>query len=167
MVALNMTIDPNNVGSSISSSDPVKPGKYAGEIIDASVMQSKAIPVNSYLSIEWKLENGRHVWDILNLWNANPTAVQIATEKLNRLGVALGMRGIGDTDELMLKTANVIVAIQARDQTRNEITGYEATTAQQDFAEAPTPPSQPAPAQTGAPTQAAPAPASTTPVWAQ
>jgi len=161
LVALNMTIDPN-MGS--NEFEPIPPGKYKGQVIDVMVNQSENKPENSYLQVEWKLENGRTIRDYLNLWNTNPTAVQISTERLNKLGVALGMATIGDTDELMLKEANVVIGIQAKDQTRNEVLGYERVTAQQDFPE----PVKPAPVQTGAPTpQAEPAPAGNVPPWGQ
>ena len=163
MVALNFNTDPNNLGSSGTTNEPVAPGKYQAEILDATVMQSKANPANSYLSIEWKLiDSGRHVWDILNLWNSNPKAVEIAVEKMNRLGVALHMPKIGDTEDLLLKSAILDVGLQSKDQTRNEIYGYEQ------LANIPAAPTAPAPATVATPQpQTVPAPASaTTPPWA-
>ena len=164
MVALNFNTDPTNTGQSDSTNNPVTPGKYLGEVVDVSIRESQKKPENSYLSVEWKLENDRHVWSNFNLWNTNTTAVEMATKELNALAVALMMPKIADTDDLLLKQAVLDIGIQSNNPQYNEVLGFEKVSAQHDFADTPAP--TPAPVQTGAPQpQAEPAPAGNKPPW--
>ena len=157
MVGLNWSFDETNTGSVGTSNEPIPEGEYLCEIISVEVKPAKENPANKMLVVEWVLENGRHTWDRLNLWHKkSPTAVEIATKRFNQLGVAVGLKGIADTDQLLLKRAMVSIEIQRDNPKYNEVTGYAPVST------APVNPpinaNQVAPAQAGAP-QLSPAPA--------
>ena len=155
MVSLNWSFDETNMGSGGASSGPIPAGDYLAEIISVAIEPAQNNPDNKMLVLEWTIENGRRVWDRLNLWHpTSQKAREIATERFNQLGFAVGLGQISDTDQLVLKRAMVSIAIQANNSQYNEIKGYAPP--------APVNPpinaNQVAPAQAGAP-QLSPAPA--------
>ena len=158
MVALNFDIDESNAGAAQAGSYSLIPeGEYRGDIVDAQVKQSKTNAANSYLELQIKIEGHGSVWDRLNIWNSNPKAAQIAKEQLTRLGMAIGVRRIGDTDELIAKPVRVHVGIEAGSNgysDKNKVLGYMPVAGSAPRAAAPAAaqaPAAPAPASVGAP----------------
>ena len=156
----NIAFDETNTGSAGTSNDPIPEGEYLCEIISVEVKPAKENPANKMLVVEWVLENGRRVWDRLNLWHTeSPSAVEMATKRFNQLGVAVGLQQISDTDQMILKRAMVSIAIQANNSQYNEIKGYAPPVSATRMVNPPINAIQaPMPAQAGAP-QLSPAPA--------
>ena len=128
MVALNFTVDPN-MQSSGGGYQPMPAGDYVGVI--SAVEQRTSKSGNNYLSLQVRVEGHGVVYDNLNLWNSNATAVTIATERLNAIGKALGMAQISDTDQLLAKQVSISVAVE-NDNTgtpRNVIVAYKPAAA--------------------------------------
>ncbi|ANS02934.1 hypothetical protein [uncultured Mediterranean phage uvDeep-CGR0-AD1-C123] len=108
-------------------SGPIPAGEYEGEIVAADIKKSKSD--SNMLVLEIQTDKGK-VWDNLNLWHSNPKAVEIATERFNSLGLALGMSRIDDTEVLLAKRVRVRVGIQKKNPDFNEILGYAAVAPQ-------------------------------------
>ena len=122
MVSLNWSFDETNMGSGGASSGPIPAGDYLAEIISVAIEPAQNNPDNKMLVLEWTIENGRRVWARLNLWHpTSQKAREIATERFNQLGFAVGLGQISDTDQLVLKRAMVSIAIQANNSQYNEI----------------------------------------------
>ena len=161
MVSLNWSFDETNTGSAGASSGPIPAGDYLAEIISVAVEPARANPDNKMLVLEWTIESGRRVWDRLNLWHpTSQKAIEIATERFNQLGVAVGLGQISDTDQLILKRAMVSIGIQATNPQYNEVRGYAPPASVNPPINAPAP--APAPVQAGPP-QPAPAQAASAP----
>lgn len=154
MVSLNFDIDASNAGAAQSGGYSLIPeGEYRGDIVDVQVKQSKTNAANSYLELQIKIEGHGSVWDRLNIWNSNPKAAQIAKEQLTRLGMAIGVQRIGDTDELIAKPVRVHVGIEAGKNgyaDKNKVLGYMPVAGSAPRAAAPAP-AAPASAPVGAP----------------
>lgn len=71
---------------------------------------------DQYLQLELTVLSGqfegRKTWWRFNLWNQNPTAVKIATEEFDAMIGSAGMRGIGDSSELINQRFEVKLAIE-------------------------------------------------------
>tara|TARA_R100000700_G_scaffold20517_1_gene27257 strand:- start:1489 stop:1986 length:498 start_codon:yes stop_codon:yes gene_type:complete len=158
MVALNF--DATAVPESTSGYELLQPGEYRAEIVAADVEVSKK--GHNYLKLQVKVENSGFVWDNLNLWNPNPSAVEVANDRLKQIARALNMTHVADSDDILLKPLMVKVNIEAGTNgysDKNIIVGYSAigavaAPAMAQLAQAPVPPSAP-------PATVAPAPATT------
>ena len=106
MTELDYTV--SDIVSNGSGFTPLVPGKYVADIVRATVEVSKKNNNNRYLNLEIKTDQGR-VWDIVNLWNQNPVAVDIAKKTLDQIGHALGMTRIKDTDEILNRRIGILV----------------------------------------------------------
>jgi len=128
MVALNFTVDPN-MQSSGGGYQPMPAGDYVGVI--SAVEQRTSKSGNNYLSLQVRVDGHGVVFDNLNLWNSNPKAVTIATERLNAIGKALGMTSINDTDQLLAKQVSISVAVENDNNgtPRNVIVAYKPVAA--------------------------------------
>lgn len=147
MVEFNFDVDPNALGD--GSYGPIPAGDYDAEIVAADLVVSKA--GHNMLTLQVKIEGRGSIWDNLNLWNPNPKAVEIATEKLTQIGMALGMGKITDTDQLIARPVKINVGFQKSDPTRNEIKSYSSPASAASPAPAVSPPAAaPAPAAGGA-----------------
>ena len=128
MVELNHTVDPN-MQSSGGDYPLIPAGDYVGEIVEAQDKTSKN--GHRYLSLQIRVEGHGLVFDNLNLWHPNPKAQTIANERLNAIGIALGMRSINDTDQLLAKKLGLSVSIE-NDNTgkpRNIVDAYKSVAA--------------------------------------
>ena len=118
MVKLDHNV--SEIVSNGSGFTPLAPGKYVADITSAVMKESKNNQKNSYIDLEIKTDRGR-VWDKLNLWNETPKAVEIAKDKLDQIGHALGITRIKDTDEIL----NRRIGIEVRHKNGNaEIARY-------------------------------------------
>ena len=163
MVALNF--DASAVQESTGGYELIEPGKYRAEIVADEVKESKSTPGNHYLELQVKVDGTGSIWDRLNLWNSNPSAVEIANGTLKQIANAIGQSRIVDSAEMLLKPLMVRVEIEpgtAGYKDKNIIVGYSgvgSVAAPQQVAQAaqaPVPPSAPFPTAAPAPTATAP-----------
>ena len=163
MVALNF--DASAVQESTGGYELIEPGKYRAEIVADEVKESKSTPGNHYLELQVKVDGKGSIWDRLNLWNSNPSAVEIANGTLKQIANAIGQSRIVDSAEMLLKPLMVRVEIEpgtAGYKDKNIIVGYSgvgSVAAPQQVAQAaqaPVPPSAPFPTAAPAPTATAP-----------
>jgi hypothetical protein len=163
MVALNF--DASAVQDSTGGFDLIEPGEYRAEIVADEVKESKSTAGNHYLELQVKIDGKGSIWDRLNLWNSNPSAVEIANGTLKQIANAIGQSRIADSAEMLLKPLMVRVEIEpgtAGYKDKNIIVGYSGVgsvaapmqVAQE--AQAPVPPSAPFPTTAPAPTATAP-----------
>lgn len=92
------TVNPN------AGFDPVPPGEYLVKVSNSELKTVKGKPSDKYIWLEHTILEGdykdRKLYNNLNLWNANPTAVKIAEAMLSQLCRAVGKKQITDTVEL-------------------------------------------------------------------
>ncbi len=109
-------------------------GDYTATITAAQKKTSKA--GNDYLNVTFKVTNGVKtvtVWEILNLWNPNEKAKEIALETLTAItdaGVGEGVQ-IKDSDELIGMRMGVTVETEENTgyAPKNRIEAYQKQTA--------------------------------------
>jgi len=163
MVALNF--DASAVQDSTGGYGLIEPGEYRAEIVADEVKESKSTAGNHYLELQVKIDGKGSIWDRLNLWNSNPSAVEIANGTLKQIANAIGQSRIADSAEMLLKPLMVRVEIEpgtAGYKDKNIIVGYSgvgSVAAPQQVAQAaqaPVPPSAPFPTAAPAPTATAP-----------
>jgi|TARA_R110001606_G_scaffold352248_1_gene502661 hypothetical protein len=163
MVALNF--DASAVQESTGGYGLIEPGEYRAEIVADEVKESKSTAGNHYLELQVKIDGKGSIWDRLNLWNSNPSAVEIANGTLKQIANAIGQSRIVDSAEMLLKPLMVRVEIEpgtAGYKDKNIIVGYSgvgSVAAPQQVAQAaqaPVPPSAPFPTAAPAPTATAP-----------
>jgi hypothetical protein len=127
MVKLNF--DPSTVEDD-NDFEPLAPGSYEGELTNANLAQTKDA-MSDQLVLQWKLENGRVVFDrlILSSRNNTPgmqTALQIAKSRLKKLTTLAGLAFLEDSDQLVGMAAVLKIGIQKNNPAYNEIQGYSA-----------------------------------------
>jgi len=163
MVALNF--DASAVQESTGGFDLIEPGEYRAEIVADEVKESKSTAGNHYLELQVKIDGKGSIWDRLNLWNSNPSAVEIANGTLKQIANAIGQSRIADSAEMLLKPLMVRVEVEpgtAGYKDKNIIVGYSgvgSVAAPQQVAQAaqaPVTPSAPFPTTAPAPTATAP-----------
>jgi len=150
----NLDFDTANVELEETTDDfkPLPEGTYIAEIQEGVVKTGKA--GENYLEISMKiLDENRWVWDRFFLWyDSSPKAKKVANERFAELAFALGMKKVGDTDELYLKRVQVKLGIEPANgqySAKNNVVMYSSVT---DSPSAAVNPGQPA--------------AATTPPWA-
>lgn len=78
-------------------------GEYIAVISKSEIKDAKTAG-NRYINLEWEVYDGdckgRRFWSMLNLWNANATAVEIAQREFNSICHAVGKLKVQDTEEL-------------------------------------------------------------------
>lgn len=110
--------------------EPIPAGKYIA-VIDSSEKKETKSGTGAYLNLVFKIVDGefegKKVFQMVHLWNANPTAVQIAQKTLNTIMACLGIETISDSAELHLQplVIKVIVKDDAEYGPKNEIKGFE------------------------------------------
>ena len=94
------TADPNNVQGDFT---PVPPGEYPVHIVDSDMVANKA-RTGHFLKLDLEIlegeQQGRKLFDRLNIDNPNQQAVDIAQRTLNAICVAVGKLSISDSAEL-------------------------------------------------------------------
>ena len=177
MASLGQTFDATTVEPSAPRGEVIPPGDYAAQIVKSEMKPTKAAG-GELLEIELEILEGeyarRHLWDRLNLVNANQQAVEIAQRTLSAICHATGVLRVNDSEALHFKPMLVTVKVlpagtdksgYERKEPQNEVRGYAPVNGQRAAAQtAPRPATQPARA--AAPAAAAPAPAAPkTPPW--
>ena len=114
---------------------PLAAGTYPGQIVEWAEHTSKS--GNQCLKLQVRLENGRVLFDYLVMQAAdasNPksaTAIEIAKQRLDSIGSALGLQVIAQADDLIAKPLAVNVGVRPPANgydASNEIKGYAAAT---------------------------------------
>lgn len=123
MVHLNQNFDAESVEPR-SSFDPLPAGRYAVQIIESEMKDTKN-GQGQYLQLTLEVLEGefaaRRVWDRLNLINPNATAVDIAQRTLSQICRACGVMNVDDSEQLHFKP------MVAKLKLRPEKDGYEAS----------------------------------------
>lgn len=114
---------------------PVPNGKYPIVITESEIKPTKD-GQGQYLQLTLEVIDGhykgRKIWDRLNLWNKNSTAVEIAQRALSQICHAIGVLQVQDTVTLHGKplVASLVVSpSRAGYDESNEVKGYEAYSA--------------------------------------
>ena len=106
----------------------------AGEYVAAMVKSDKKGPNdkgNSYINCEFEVQEGeaqgRRFWTMLNLWNSNTQAVEIAQRELNSIMHACGKLRVDDTDELHGIPMRVSIKVETDEKygAQNRVKGYK------------------------------------------
>lgn len=106
----------------------------AGEYIAAMVKSEAKGPNdkgNSYINCEFEVQEGelqgRRFWTMLNLWNSNTQAVEIAQRELNSIMHACGKLRVEDTEELHGIPMRVSLKVENDEKygAQNRVKGYK------------------------------------------
>jgi hypothetical protein len=149
---------------------PVPNGDYPVVITESEVKPTKD-GAGQYLQLTLEVIDGhykgRKIWDSLNLWNKNSTAVEIAQRALSQICHAIGVLQVQDTVMLHNKPLVATLAVRAAGggyDESNDVKGYKAYASGSAAAQAPVAAAPQAPVQQQAP--AAAAPMANKPAWA-
>ena len=103
MASLGGTYDASQ-GEQMSDRSVLPPGEYLAAIARSDVADTKKGDGGRKVDLEFEVldgpHKGRRFWTMLNLWNRNPVAVEIAQRELNSICHAVGKLRVADTDEL-------------------------------------------------------------------
>ena len=129
----NLNFDTSNVEPTETTDDfkPLPEGTYLAELQDGVIKTGKG--GENYLEISMKiLDENRWVWDRFFLWyDSSPKAKKVANERFAELAFALGMKKVGDTEELTLKKVQVKLGIEPASgqySAKNNVLMYSAIT---------------------------------------
>lgn len=133
--------------------EPVPAGRYSAMITDSTIKATKAGD-GQYIELVWEIiggpHNARRWWQMYQVENKNPKAVQMAQADLSAICKAMGREGFDMTEDLHNHEIVVDLEIETQagwsDKNRVPFLGYHAASAA---------PVAPAPA---APAPSAPAP---------
>ncbi len=130
MASLNGTFDATQVTPQEAFS-VIPAGKYKVQIV-ASEMRPTKDGNGQYIWLEMEIldgqQQGRKLWDRLNIINQNQQAVDIAQRALSAICHSVGKLHVSDTEELHLTPMVVTVRVKAASgnyDASNEIRGYE------------------------------------------
>lgn len=123
MAQLGATFDASQVDPT-DDRDTLPAGDYLAAIAKSEKRDSKK--GGSFISLEFEVldgqAKGRRFWSMLNLWNSNAQAVEIAQRELSAICHACGKLRVSDTEELhaipMLVRLKIEKSGQYSDQNR-------------------------------------------------
>ena len=126
MVQLNYNAE-GQEGMSERSALPA--GEYVAAICKAERKEAKT-QGNAYVNLEFEVKDGplsgRRFWSMLNLWNSNVQAVEIAQRELTSICHATGRLRVNDTDELLGIPMLVKVGVKTDSYgEKNEVKSYK------------------------------------------
>ena len=129
MANLGDTYDASN-GDTMDTRDALPAGEYTAAIVK-SEKRGPNDKGNSYINVEFAVQDGpqdgRRFWTMLNLWNSNNQAVEIAQRELNSIMHACGKLRISDTEEL--HGIPMVVKVGVKDDPQygpqNTVKGYK------------------------------------------
>lgn len=91
-------------GQTMDDRDCLPAGEYVAVIVKSERVESKRKPGNFYLNLEFDVTDGpcagRKFWTMINLWNQNSEAVEIAQREMNSICHAVGKLRVNDSEEL-------------------------------------------------------------------
>lgn len=103
MASFGSTYDASN-GETMGATDALPAGEYIAAIVKSERREAKAGNGNAYINLEFEVQDGpaqgRRFWTMLNLWNTNSTAVEIAQRELNSICQATGRLRVDDSEDL-------------------------------------------------------------------
>jgi hypothetical protein len=104
-------------------------GEYLAAIAKSEVRDAKTAG-NRYINLEFEVidgpAKGRRFWTMLNLWNSNAQAVEIAQRELSSICHAVGKLRVSDTEEL--HAIPMLVRVTVKNDAygeKNEVKGYK------------------------------------------
>ena len=110
---------------------PIPVGDYKAVITESEVKETKAQD-GQYLSLKIEVIEGDHsgrlLFVILNLWNKNPKAVEIANRELTTIVAAVGKPGAQNSEDLHNIPMTIVVGIdppQGEYAAKNRIKNYK------------------------------------------
>jgi Protein of unknown function (DUF669) len=125
MAKLGGTFDASGVEPN-APLEALPPGDYKVQILQSEMRVTKA-GTGQMLWLDMEVlegpDQGRHVYDQLNLINPNPTAEEIAQRTLSAICHAVGKLQVSDSEELHFLPMVVKVAVQPNGY--NEVKGYK------------------------------------------
>lgn len=129
MADLGTTYDATN-GEMMGERGALPAGEYVAALVKSDRVQAKSNPRNEYVSCEFEVQDGqsqgRRFWTMLNLWNDNAQAVEIAQRELNSMMHACGKLKVRSTDELHGIPMRVILGVKTDAQygDKNTVKSY-------------------------------------------
>jgi len=144
---------------------PLNEGEHPFIIISEEICESKANIANKYLKYNCVVDDGEQKGTdfiiILNFWNSNPTAVDIAGKEFNSLRIAAQVPATNESSALVNRRAIAVVKRKTKGKAAGEvsISDYAPVAGVQQAAATPatTQPAAQAAPQTTAPATTAPA----------
>lgn len=109
--------------------EPLPPGWYTATITGTEQKIAKS-GNGEYLQLELTIAfgayEGRKVWDRLNLWNSNTTAVEIAQQTLSSICSAMSIRMLKDSDQLLNQQLDIKLKVRRSPEygDSNEVSAY-------------------------------------------
>lgn len=128
MANLGAVYDASN-GEQMRDRSVLPAGEYLAAIAKSEVRDAKTAG-NRYINLEFEVMDGvargRRFWTMLNLWNSNAQAVEIAQRELNSICHAVGKLRISDTEELHGLPMLVKVGVKSDSYgEKNDVKGYK------------------------------------------
>lgn len=153
MTGVAFNFDATNAPTS-APLDPLPAGWYNVKIIETEAKQTAANDGQAYLKLTLEVLDGpfagRKVFDQLNLWNNNPTTVEIAYKTMATIQHSIGLLRIEHTDQLLNIPLKAKVKLTpARTETnpdgtpgkhyeaKNDVRGYDAYNSNHEVVAAP------------------------------
>jgi hypothetical protein len=125
MAKLGGTFDASGVEPN-APLEALPPGDYIAQILQSEMRVTKA-GTGQMLWLDMEVlegpDQGRHVYDQLNLINPNPTAEEIAQRTLSAICHAVGKLQVSDSEELHFLP--MVVRVAVRPNGCNEVKGYK------------------------------------------
>ena len=121
-------------GQEMGGFDVLPAGEYVACIAKSERREAKAGNGNAYINLEFEVQDGqlkgRRFFGMLNLWNSNSEAVDIANRELNSICAACGMLRASLRDSTQLHGIPMRVRLGVKDDAqygpKNTIKGYSA-----------------------------------------
>ena len=128
MANLGAVYDASN-GEQMGDHSVLPAGEYLAAIAKSEIRDAKTAG-NRYINLEFEVMDGvargRRFWTMLNLWNSNAQAVEIAQRELNSICHAVGKLRISDTEELHGLPMLVKVGVKSDSYgEKNDVKGYK------------------------------------------
>ena len=117
-------------GKMMEERDCLPAGEYIAAIVKSEKRDAKKSG-NAYINLEFEVTDGtckgRRFWTMLNLWNNNQEAVDIAQRELNSICHAVGRLRINDSQELHGIPMRVKLKVEDNGNygPQNRVTGYK------------------------------------------
>lgn len=129
MANLGSNYDATN-GETMGDNSALPAGEYSAALVKSDRKEAKANNGNAYINMEFEVTDGdskgRRFWGMLNLWNSNSQAVEIAQRELNSIMRACGKLNINATDELHGIPMTVKLAVKTDDYgQKNVVKAYK------------------------------------------
>jgi len=117
-------------GETMGTTDALPAGEYVAAIVKSERREAKSMNGNAYINLEFEVLDGqyqgRRFWTMLNLWNHNQTAVEIAQRELNSICHAVGKLRVSNSKELHNIPMLVKLGVRTHDYgTQNTTKGYK------------------------------------------